>query len=424
MTLSTQAYKGSRDFYPEDKKIQQWMFSKVRKILNSYAFEEYDGPLLEPFDLYAAKSGQEIVEKQLYWFMDRGERKVAIRPEMTPTLARMVAARMQELPKPVRWFSIPNLWRYERPQKGRLREHWQINVDVLGGEAHLADLEILSLAQDIFEGFGGLNHLSLRVNNRKLTDNVFTKVLSLSPAQAVALMKAIDAKDKMPEAEFQALITNIGLTVESHKKLQNYLEADVESLGKNFPCEGTEELKSLFSLLRAAGRDKSVVFDPAIMRGLDYYTGTVFEAFDVSPENRRALFGGGRYDNLVGLFTKQKLSGMGFGLGDVTLLDFLQTHRLIPSLKKGVDVYFASIGAPLSDVDRLTRVLRAEGFSVLNNLETGGLGAQLKAASKHHARFALILGEDEIKNKTISVKNMETGEQSTCSQSNLIQHLK
>src|SRR3954470_12270340 len=180
MQLSTQPYKGTRDFYPEDMRIQKWIFDKMGKVVGSYGYQEYGGPMLEPFELYAAKTGEEIVNQQLYWLIDRGERKLAVRPEMTPTLARMVAGKIHEFPRPIRWYSIPNLWRYERPQRGRLREHWQLNVDVLGGDPLLADAEVLMLALDLMKAYGGEKHVSIRVNNRRLMDAFFTQTLGLS----------------------------------------------------------------------------------------------------------------------------------------------------------------------------------------------------------------------------------------------------
>ena len=204
MYLSTQPYKGTRDFYPDDMRIQTWMFDKMSKIVETYGYQQYGGPMLEPFELYAAKTGEEIcANQQLYWLMDRGDRKLAVRPEMTPTLARMVAAKVHELPKPIRWFSIPNLWRYERPQRGRLREHWQLNVDVLGGEPLYADAEILSLSLDLVRSFGGEKHVMIRVNNRRLMDHFFISILGLTPEAALKTTKAIDARNKIGEETYQ-----------------------------------------------------------------------------------------------------------------------------------------------------------------------------------------------------------------------------
>ena len=247
--------------------------------------------------------------------MDKGDRKLAVRPEMTPTLARMVAAKINELPRPIRLFSFPNLWRYERPQRGRLREHWQLNVDVLGGDALLAEAELLTLAIDIIDGFGGSEFVQLKVNHRKLMDVFFTQKLGLTTEQTHKVVKAIDAKDKVDAAKFKSWLLEAGVKEEQIVSLDRFFSSDLETVVKEVPCEGSEHLQKLFALLAESGVSKQVVFDPTIMRGLDYYTGTVFEMYDTSPDNRRAMFGGGRYDNLMGIFGKESLSGVGFGMG-------------------------------------------------------------------------------------------------------------
>ena len=278
--LSTQPYKGSRDFFPEDQKIQTWIFQKLAETVQSFGYLGYDGPMLEPFELYAAKTGEEVVNQQLYHFVDRGDRKVAIRPEMTPTLARMVASKVQELAKPVRWFSIPNLWRYERPQKGRLREHWQLNVDILGGDSLLADAEVVEVVLAIFAGFGGSDKLQIRVNNRRLMDHFFHNVLGLDEKASYRLAKLIDAKAKLPTEKFAAGLAEVG--VKDPARIDDFFAMDLATLAKKHPCTGVEELTRLFDYMNSP----AVVFDASIMRGMDYYTGTVFEAYDISPENK------------------------------------------------------------------------------------------------------------------------------------------
>ncbi|MEK7690938.1 MAG: histidine--tRNA ligase, partial [Bdellovibrionota bacterium] len=338
--LSNQPYKGTRDFFPPAMRLRRWMFGQLRQVVEGFGFEEYDGPMLEPFELYAAKSGEELVNQQLYWMVDRGERKIAVRPEMTPTLARMVSSQVQELPKPVRWFSIPNLWRYERPQRGRLREHWQLNVDILGGDPLLADAEIIQVGLALLDCFGGGAHAQVRINNRRLMDTLFREKLGLTPEMGLQVTKAIDARDKIGDAAYtEWLAGKIGLQAGQIEVLERFFKAPFTETARTMPCEGSAELEKLFALLRESGvAETRVVYDPTVLRGLDYYTGTVFEIYDTSPENRRAMFGGGRYDNLIGLFGNQKLSGVGFGMGDVTLENFLEIHGLKPSLPTGVDV--------------------------------------------------------------------------------------
>jgi histidyl-tRNA synthetase len=412
MHLSTQPYKGTRDFYPEDMRIQKWMFEQLRSVAEGYGYLEYGGPMLEPFELYAAKTGQEIVNQQLYWLMDRGERKLAVRPEMTPTLARMVAGKIHELPRPVRWYSIPNLWRYERPQRGRLREHWQLNVDVLGGDPLLADAEILSLAFDLMKAFGGQDKVVIRVNNRRLLDHFFKESLGLSTDVAIQTTKAIDARAKIGEEAYLKWLSDLGLTADQQSRMEKFFQAPFDVTAREISCQGTEELRSLFNLLEESGLKDQVVFDPMVLRGMDYYTGTVFEIYDTSPENRRAMFGGGRYDNLVGLFGNHKLSGVGFGMGDVTLRNFLEIHGLLPNLGASVDVLVSLPSAELRGIsEKIARELRQAGLRVTTPLSADGFGNQLKTASKLGAAFVVLLGERELTAGKVVLKDLRKGEQ-------------
>lgn len=412
--LSTQPYKGTRDFYPKDMRTREWMFGKIREVVQGYGYQSYDGPMLEPFELYAAKTGEEIVNQQLYHFIDRGERKVAMRPEMTPTMARMVAGQFHELPKPIRWFSIPNLWRYERPQRGRLREHWQLNVDVLGGDSLLADAEVLQLAFDLIKKFGGESKIQIKINNRRLMDQLFQKKLGLNEETALAVSKAIDARDKIGDTKFTEMLDKAGLNSTQKSDLQKFFECDLSAVQNMLPGQGADELVKLFEYLKESGLSKQVVFDPTVMRGMNYYTGTVFEIYDTSPENKRAMFGGGRYDNLVGLFGKDKISGVGFGMGDVTLQDFLETHKLLPELPRFVDV-FVSLPKPEYRVhaEKIAKDLREKGFKVMTPLESSGFGVQLKQAVKHEAEYVILFGDDEFAKGQVLVKNLVKNEQKT-----------
>jgi histidyl-tRNA synthetase len=413
MALSTQPYKGTRDFYPEDMRIQRYLFNKMRHVAESYGYQEYDGPMLEPFELYAAKTGEEIVNQQLYWMIDRGERKLAVRPEMTPTLARMVAGKIHELPKPIRWYSIPNLWRYERPQRGRLREHWQLNVDVLGGDPLMADAEILLLALDLVRSFGGEKFVSIKVNNRRLIDHLFTKVLSLSADAALGATKALDARAKIGEEAYLKWLSDLGITPDQQGRMEKFFKSSFDEVCRDYPCEGTEELSALFRLMKESGAGSQVEFDPTVLRGMDYYTGTVFEMYDISPENRRAMFGGGRYDNLVGLFGNHKLSGVGLGFGDVGLRNFLETHQLLPAVGTGVDVFVTLPKAEYrAHAEKISRALRERGLRVSTPLNADGFGAQLKLATKHGAAFAVLLGDSELAQGQAIIKDLARGEQS------------
>ncbi|MEZ4873438.1 MAG: histidine--tRNA ligase [Bdellovibrionales bacterium] len=425
MALSTKPYKGTRDFYPEDMYVQKWMFENIAKTVEGFGYQPYDGPMLEPFELYAAKSGQEIVEKQLYWFTDRGERKVAIRPEMTPTMARMVAGKVMELPKPVRWYSIPNLWRYERPQRGRLREHWQLNVDVLGGDNLFADAEILKLAHAVIAGFGGEDKIRIAINNRKLINHVFKNLLKLDADAALKASKAVDARDKIGEEAYLKLLAEAGLNSDQTSTMENFFKSDLETVCSDFDCEGARELNELFSVLKDDAISSVLKLEPQIMRGLDYYTGTVFEVYDVSPENNRAMFGGGRYDNLIGLFGNQQLSGVGFGMGDVTLRNFLESHNLLPELKSHLDVFFVTANRDaVIQSEKLASDLRKLGIKCASSLSTAKFNQQLKQANKLNAKIAVIIGESELENQQLTLKDLVKGEQTSIATNQLTSHLK
>ena len=409
MAISTEPYKGTRDFYPKDMQFRQWMFSKLTQTVKTYGYLEYMGPMLESFELYAAKTGEEIVNQQLYSMMDRGDRKIAVRPEMTPTMARMVAGKINELARPIRLFSIPNLWRYERPQRGRLREHWQLNVDVLGGEPLYADAEVLSLAVAIIRAFGGESHMCVRVNHRALMDVFFSQKMGLTGEQAQKVVKAIDAKAKIEESKFNAWLLDAGVQENQIPELHRFFNSDLKTLASEMPCDGVNHLVKLFEML---GSETQIVFDPTIMRGMDYYTGTVFEIYDMSPENRRAMFGGGRYDNLMGIFGKEALSGVGFGMGDVSLQHFIETHGLAPKFESEIDVMVTLPKLECYELaEKLARELRTENLKVITPLAVGGFGAQLKLANRHEAKFVILFGDDELARGEVMVKNLKTGTQ-------------
>lgn len=425
MTLSTQPYKGTRDFFPEEMRLRKQLFSHMRNTVELFGFEEYDGPLLEPFELYAEKTGEEIVNQQLYWFLDRGERKVAIRPEMTPTLARMIASKVNELPKPIRWYSLPNLWRYERPQRGRLREHWQLNCDILGGDPIFADAEILTIAWEIMRSFQAESKISIRINHREILNYFFTQILKLSPDSALKTVKAIDARDKTGDEVYFKKLSECGVSGSQVQELEVFFKLTLLEVHAKYPCPGTEFLTKLSELLSTAHVGRQVVYDAKILRGMDYYTGMVFEIYDVSSENPRALFGGGRYDNLIGLFGKNQLSGVGFGMGDVGLQNFLTTHNLLPKVQPHVDVFMV-IPDPLfiDTAEQIARTLRSAGLKVVTPLGISKIANHLKLADRAHARFAVILGEKEFQEKKIVLKNLKTSEQKTISFQEIVSNLR
>ncbi len=415
MTLSTQPYKGARDFYPEDKRIQKFMFDSIRKTVERYGYEEYDAPILESLDLYLAKTGEEIVNEQTYSFTDRGGREVVIRPEMTPTVSRMVAAKRQELAYPLRWYSIPNLWRYERPQRGRLREHWQLNVDVFGLADAQAEVEIITLASQIFKDFGAKPAMyEVRINSRALMNYVLRDYLGLDDVEAHSIAKLVDRMHKLDSSAFIAQADAIispskreSGTVEKlldilHAKRYTALPDDVQA------HPAVRLLQSLLTDLHVAGVTNAV-FDITLMRGFDYYTDVVFEIFDTHPDNNRSMMGGGRYDGLVGLFGVEPVPTVGFGLGDATLANFLETHHLVPSLPSETQLYIAPIGDIQTKALTPIAELREMGVSVAVGAFGRKLGDHFKAAEKKGITYALIIGEQELETQQYTLKNLQTG---------------
>ncbi|TGL60291.1 histidine--tRNA ligase [Leptospira ognonensis] len=409
--LTTENYKGTRDFFPADMKIRNYLFSVMKKVVRSYGYEEYDGPMIESLDLYRAKTGEEIVGKQIYNFIDKGGREVAIRPEMTPTVARMVASKLRDLPRPIRWFSIPNLWRYEQPGHGRLREHWQLNVDLFGVTHHYAELEILSLACDILFAFGASrDSFRVKVSHRALLDEFFKEGLALRSDQSHEVSKILDKKNKITNEEYISLVNKtIPENPGAVEKINQFLISKISDLS-NIPGlkqETISTLTDLFKDLESIGLGDMVDFDPSVVRGFDYYTGFIFEIFDTSPANKRSLYGGGRYDNLIGLFSNDELSGTGFGLGDVTLLNFLQTHNLLPSLSNENTVFIPLLdSAHFLLCQSMATKLRNAGIAVDLSLTSQKMGKQLSYAEKKGYRWILLQGEEEIAKKTVSLKDM------------------
>ncbi len=429
MPLSTQPYKGARDFYPEDKRVQKYMFGKLREAAERFGYEEYDAPILEPLDIYLAKSGEEIVNEQTYVFEDRGGRKVVIRPEMTPTVSRMVAARRQELAYPLRWYSIPNLWRYERPQRGRLREHWQLNVDIFGVADTSAEIEIVTLIDDIFKSFGAkANMYEIRLNNRELMNYIFSGYLNIGDEQSHAISKLIDRMNKMDRGQF---IKKVDAVLDSDQKAAGITEKLLAVLGsktiKDLPKDvqaqqSALDLQNMLEQLNKAGITNSL-FDISIMRGFDYYTGIVFEVSDTDPENNRAMLGGGRYDGLVGLFGVAPVPTVGFGWGDVTLQNFLESHRLLPVLKPETDVYVALIGDVVDRAQPAIAQLRTAGLNVAVDLSGKKIGDQFKSADKQGVEQVLIIGETELTTGKYKLKNLKTSDEKFASIAELLVQL-
>ena len=427
--LSTQPYKGTRDFYPREMQLRNWFFGVIRRVLETAAFDEYNGPMLESLDLYAAKSGEEIANEQTYNFTDRGDRRLAIRPEMTPTVARMVAGKMGELNFPLKWFSIPNMYRYERPQRGRLREFWQINVDIFGCDSFEADLECIVSAINILRAYGAdASMFTVHINNRRFFNDVIAAIAGTDTEGSRKVSKVIDRKGKVSRESYEKDLTELGLSAEQIAKIDSLYTMNVYQATALCPeSQGSQELRDLFGALEKSGLDQYCVFDFGIIRGLDYYTGTVFEVFDNAPENNRAMFGGGRYDNLVGLFVKNaKISGVGYGMGDVTLENFLFTHGLVPeTFGSGVKVLVTRFDdVPYEKYIAIVDELREAGIVSSIYLGSKKFGKQIDFAVKDGYSHVLIMGGSELERGVVRMKDLNTREESELTLSEVISTLK
>lgn len=409
--LSTSPYKGVRDFYPEDFAVQRYIFDVWSMTAEHFGFQRYDASILEPAELYKAKGAEneEMVNEQTYTFTDRGDREVTLRPEMTPTVARMVAAKKRELSFPVRWYSIPNLFRYERTQRGRLREHWQLNCDIFGVNDISADIEIILLADEIFKNFGAENgtQYEIHVSSRKLLDALYS-TLSVDEETARKATRLADRKHKIDYKEFKTKMEEVA--GKNASEILAFLNADnIKVVPKSVQeTDAYTELKAVIETLTKMGC--AVVFDPTIIRGFDYYTGIVFEVVDLHPDNNRAMMGGGRYDNLTELFDSEPISGIGFGFGDVTLKDFLESHNLLTSdITSPVLAVLPTEAAHNIEAEIVAQSFRTAGIPTSVDLSTKKVGKKIAIAGEQFIDFALVLGEDEITNKSYVLKNLVDG---------------
>jgi len=401
-----QPVKGTREFYPEQMALRNFIYEKVRAASQLFGYQEYDGPFIESIDLYAAKSGEELVKKQSFTFQDRGGDFVTLRPELTPSLARMVAAKQGELTFPARWWSFGPFWRYEQPQKGRAREFFQWNVDMFGVNSPEADAEIIAVAASFLRSVGLLPQAAtIFVNNRRLMDAQFD-ALNIPAEKRMDVSNLVDRRSKMDAQKWDAYALELGLNA-------TQLDGLKQVLGNFDLWKTSEELTRLFSALEALGVSEYVKFDPNIMRGLLYYTGTVFEAFETSGSLKRAILGGGRYDNLLADVGGQPLSGVGFAMGDVVMGIILQEQALVPPFTPSpapvlVTVFDESL---LRESFALAAQLRVDGLNVLCVPEPIKLQKQFKFADKMKSRIALTVGPDEAAQNLVAVKNLATGEQ-------------
>lgn len=406
--LSTEPYKGVRDFYPEDQFIQRYLFEQMARSCEMFGYEEYNASILEPSELYRSKTSEEIVNEQTYTFTDRGDREVTLRPEMTPTLARMVAGRSRELAMPSRLFCLVNCFRYERTQKGRLREFWQLNADIVGAPGIEADAEVIALAHSIMKNLGADERLfEIRVSDRRMLDAAFDAA-EVPGEKRGEVTRLLDRREKIEN--FKDELENL-IGVQA--------SALIEHLDRTASTAYLEELRSILSLMGV----NNMVVDTKVTRGFDYYTGMVFEVFDTSGENRRSLFGGGRYDNLTSLFG-EAIPAVGFAMGDVTARDFLETHNLLPSYQPSTELMLCVVdSSAMGHATKLAHDLRADDVAVAVNISGKKIGDQIRQADKLKIPFIIALGENERNSGQYTLKNLTTGKEIVTKADEIAEHL-
>jgi len=411
----TQGVRGTRDFYPDDMRLRNWLFERFHSAARSHGFEEYDAPVLESEELYTRKAGEEIVG-QLYNFEDKGGRRVALRPEMTPSLARMVMARAGGLALPIKWYSIPQCWRYERTQRGRGREHYQWNVDIWGMNGVEADAELLSVLVQFFHSVGLKSEdLVIRISSRKVLEEVLGS-LAIEGEIFAQTCVIVDKMDKLPEDVIQAQLSDLGLSSDSITTILSVLGiTDLDSLSSalNSDSEALIELQSLFSLCESYGISDWVSFDASVVRGLAYYTGPVFEAHDRAG-NLRAICGGGRYDKLIGTLGGNDLPATGFGFGDMVVMELLADKGLLPELSNGVDDVVFGMGTELRGAAmQVAAKLRSAGRTVDLVLEDKKMKWVFKHAERCGTTRLVMVMPDEWAEGKVRIKNLDSGEEST-----------
>lgn len=408
--LSTDPYKGVRDMYPEDMFIEDYIFETMQDVVEHFGYEKYSASILEPSELYESKTSDEIVNEQTYTFEDRGGRRVTLRPEMTPTVARMVAARRRELAYPLRWYSIPNVFRYERPQRGRLREHWQLNCDLFGVSHVEADVEIILLAYELMRAFGAEEKdFEIRLNHRAVIPETLALLakkhgFKITAAAQRDLIHLMDRREKLNTAAYAKELRAILGDEVSEIVLKSYTTKNIRKLITE--TQAGQDFITLLQTLERRGIN-NIVHDPHMVRGFDYYTGTIFEVFDTTPENNRSLFGGGRYDDLLSVFDGDPIPAVGFGMGDVTMRDYLATHHLLPSHHSPTDLYLAVVDtASLPFAQTLAQRLRRRDLTVAVDLSSKKVGDQIKTAVKKNIPFVLFVGEAEEQSGIFRLKHL------------------
>lgn len=402
--------KGTRDFYPESMRIQNYIFNTWRKAALRFGYEEYEGPMFEHLELYTGKSGDEIVS-QLYDFTDKGGRHIALRPEMTPTLARLVIQKGNSLRKPFKWFSMPRLFRYERAQKGRLREFFQLNLDIIGTESIYAEADLLSAIASMLKDFGlKADDFCIGVSSRKLLNRFLSEI---GVEEQSKVYPVLDRRLKIEKADFYRELSDAGLSDAQTAKLDDFMNAKglgevAERISSDGAKEALDEIRTLFRALEAAGVADSVALDLSIVRGLAYYTGIVFEVYDKG-KSMRAIAGGGRYDSLTETLGGKKVPGVGFGMGDVVLANLLEERGLLPSAKQSLDVFIASFTNDMDKIFSVAGEFRRKGFTANHPLSPAKLGKQMEQANAQGAKIVVYVDGEKAPEGSFEYKILSSG---------------
>jgi histidyl-tRNA synthetase len=411
MKQTIRPIKGTRDFYPEEMAFRTWLYVQMKAVSQKFGYQEWEAPLLESLELYAAKSGEELVKEQSFVFPDRGGDTITLRPELTPSLARMVAQKQRELPKPIRWWSFGPFWRYERPQKGRTREFFQWNIDLIGVNSAYADAELVAVAAEFFRSVGfSAQQIVIQVNSRKLMEEQLAR-LGVSADRLEGVYRLIDKREKLPAEKWRAYgIEDIGLRVDQIDRLSALLNN--RELWKE-----SAELTAFFDAIDDLGVSDTVEYEPSVIRGLAYYTGVVFEARDRTGEFR-AILGGGRYDNLVADVGGDPLGGIGFAMGDVVIGLMLEQYGLRPQLRPNpanvlVTVFDAAL---MRTAAKVAAQLRSGGVKTELYPEVARLDKQLKYANSQAIPIAIIIGPDEAAQGQATVRDLRSGQQQIVTQ--------
>jgi histidyl-tRNA synthetase len=417
MAEIVRSVKGTRDFYPDQMAVRRWMFDIIRDVSTRFGYQEYEGPCLEFLDLYAAKSGDELVKEQAFVFSSPGDDFLTLRPELTPTLARMVAQKQYEIPLPLRWWSIGPFWRYENPQRGRTREFYQWNIDLVGTESVFGDAEIIAIAATFLKEAGlSPDQVKIFVNNRRLMDQNFAS-LGIDDEQRPTIYRLVDRIDKLSAKEWRAYAVDNGL-------VEAQIDGILGIVNDDDLWRKSDELVSLFELIKYYQIEDYVAYNPKIIRGLDYYTGTVFEAFELGGQTR-SILGGGRYDNLVADVGGNRLPGVGFAMGDVVIELVLRDAGVIPELFDEHAQILVTVfnEETLSGSLELADSLRKNGFRTVVYPDDDRLGKQFKYADRLNIPITVVLGPDELERGEVTIKNLRARDQVTVTREDVLERI-